>query len=331
MKATTLETQSAAAADTGIETIRDHTAEGGLALDGFPGRFLRNPAKAGKGSDAYDYFKPDAVEPSYLLTVLASGAILCSCPAAAKRPEILCKHAAALADALAIANPSPAGPSAESDGGDAETAGPTGYIVVGDMAVDPSTGECYGAVDKDGRLLTETEVKSRFTVRDKPTLEWLMGKLFAAQGHERDLEVRIANLNLQLKARKNVRKRLMEYFGADAQAVVAELTAGTKVRSIPSDKGCGRIGLRANPGSIRVLDSAAAVEWASANMPDALRVETTVLTTPLKGFEDDLPADIFAVEDPHDNLSYSDGRPKPTAADVSLSEDGGGALDGRMW
>lgn len=57
---------------------------------------------------------------------------------------------------------------------------------------------------------------------------------------------------------------------------------GKKVRNIKLLS--GTIGFRRNPSSLAILDGNAAVEWAKANLPDAVKVVESVPVTPLKSY-----------------------------------------------
>ena len=196
------------------------------------------------------------------------------------------------------------------------------FVVIGEFAIDQATGEIVGLVDDGGNLIPEIEARRRFQVNDHRSLEWAIGKLFRFRVEQAALATRIANLQKQAKVIANQEKYFMDFVGADMAFQVSKEVNGGKKRSIATE--WGTVGFRATQGSIKVVDQAQAVVWAKDNCPEAIKVLETIVVTPLKGMEDGLPEDLFAVEPAGDKFYYSDGLAKP-------SKDAPFDLAGAQW
>jgi len=73
---------------------------------------------------------------------------------------------------------------------------------------------------------------------------------------------------------------LDERYGESLKAFAAANLEGKKVRSIKLLSGV--VGFRKNPSSLAIVDKDAALEWAKANLPDAIKVVESVGVSPLK-------------------------------------------------
>lgn len=201
----------------------------------------------------------------------------------------------------------------------------TEYVVApGGFAVDPDTGEVIGMIDPiTGQILTEVEVKQRFAVKDRETLEWAAHKLYRLRLEQQGIAARQAKLARQAKTLENAERSFFAYFGADMASVVQQETEAAHASKRSVDTDWGTMGFRKSPGSIKVVDEEAAIEWAKANCAEAVKVRESILTTPLKGHEESLPDDLFEVVPAGDKFYYLDGLPKP---------DKSGTLDpGMLW
>lgn len=80
-------------------------------------------------------------------------------------------------------------------------------------------------------------------------------------------------------------KRL-EWLGERYTPMLADFAAreldGKKERSIKLLS--GKIGFRRNPSSLSITDTAAALEWAKDNLPDAVQIKESVGVSPLKSY-----------------------------------------------
>ncbi len=73
---------------------------------------------------------------------------------------------------------------------------------------------------------------------------------------------------------------LDERYGESLKAFAAANLEGKKVRSIKLLSGV--VGFRKNPSSLAIVDKDAAIEWAKANLPEAIKVVESVGVSPLK-------------------------------------------------
>jgi len=114
------------------------------------------------------------------------------------------------------------------------------------------------------------------------------------------------NAQIDSMARDHHRRRsfLLGRFEADLRVLAERELAGSKSRTLKTVH--GSLSFRKTPGSIKVIDEGLALEWAKANCPEAIRVNESVIVTPLKG-RDDLGAGAFAVTEPGESFKIDTG------------------------
>lgn len=173
--------------------------------------------------------------------------------------------------------------------------------IVDGFVIDTNTGEILGHQD----------TSDQFCVTDQKSAEWVLGKMQEEDAAVLALETRRQAINEQIDAmiRDHKRRRdWLEYrFGSQLKDFCERAIAGLKARSLKLI--FGTIGFRLNPGSIKVRDEAKewAVDWAEINAPEAVKVTKSLLVTPLKGREGELPGDVFDVIAPHDAFYIKTG------------------------
>jgi hypothetical protein len=167
---------------------------------------------------------------------------------------------------------------------------PEGFVI------DPETGEVIRHIGQP------------FAVVDRNSAEWVLAKLMDADAaifaEQTRLAVVTENIQARIKGYARRRDWLRARFAGELEQYATGQIAGQKARTLTLDH--GKISFRKTPGGTAVTDMAAAVIWAKANAPEAVKVTETVLVTPLKG-RDDLPEDIFTVTPPGEKCSIETG------------------------
>lgn len=170
---------------------------------------------------------------------------------------------------------------------------------------DPATGECMGPAGVAGA------VAHRFEVTDLQSAAWVLRKRHRALQRQADLRAVMEREIAEERARiehdfEQSLRRAEQAVGWWAQyepqlrdVTMGEL-AGGKARSV--EVGGVRMGFRRKPARIDVLDEHLALAWARTHLPDAIAVKESVLKTPLKGHEAELPDDAFAVVEAEDRF-----------------------------
>ncbi len=185
---------------------------------------------------------------------------------------------------------------------------PIEYFVSKDgFAIDPETGEVLGMVDDDGKILPERS--ERFEIRTIDQAEWVLSLLVEQESTIAGLRAKrdaiVANIDSQIKQHENRLNFIHHRFDADLRWFAAEKIKGTKDRSVKT--AYGTLAFRATQCSIKVIDMAEAVTWAKGNMPECVQVKESVIVTPLKGYEESLPVEIFEVTPPGESFSIKTG------------------------
>lgn len=172
-------------------------------------------------------------------------------------------------------------------------------IISGDYLVDAETGEVLGLA----------EIKPAFIVDSKDAAEWVLERMSECDGEILALTARrdalVKNLNTQIDATRKKRDWLDLRFKGELCFWAGEVLAGAKQRFVQT--AFGRVTFRKTPGSIKVADVVAALDWARKNAPDAVKVTESVVVTPLKGREAELPEGVFEVMAPGESFKVETG------------------------
>jgi len=149
--------------------------------------------------------------------------------------------------------------------------------------VDPKTGEIVQP-GTDGAIRIDAVDLYPEVVRPDPDAEWL-GDYVTRRVCELDAQEAALKLQHQrhLARLRAERWQLAHRYDARLRAVVEEALKGSKKKSV--SYAFGRAGFRKTT-RVNVTDEAAALEWAAANAPSAVKVQTSLLKSELpKGAE----------------------------------------------
>jgi hypothetical protein len=174
---------------------------------------------------------------------------------------------------------------------------------------------------ESGEVLYHEEKPDTFAVTDEKTAEWVLGKMAEADARivglraERDarLDALIAQFDRREKAIEARRKWLAWRFIGELQSFAQTQLEGAKSRTFAL--GNGSLSFRKTPGSIKVDDKPAAIEWCKTHMPEAIKARTItdIVVTPLHTIADKLPAGVFIVTGPGDQFTIDTGIDKWSA------------------
>ena len=181
-------------------------------------------------------------------------------------------------------------------------ADPTAPVELDGYLYDPATGECLGPADGQPEQWRPTDLKGA---------AWVLRKRGKAQRRLQDLREAMS-----AEIREEVDRITREFDAcirrAETQAGwwsrydedLAGITTGELVDSRAKSIAIGawRMGFRRAPGRIDVLDEHLALAWAKAHCQDAVVVKESIAKRPLKGREEELPGEAFAVVEPEDRF-----------------------------
>ena len=171
--------------------------------------------------------------------------------------------------------------------------------ITGGYIIDSATGEAIGVV----------EPYARFEVTDETSADWVLEKFLDCDTLELSLTARrealLKNMDAQIGAVQQRKAYLKRRFESDLQLFLREKMKSTKAKFWQGD--FGRLSLRKTPGRIEVLDKVAALEWAKAHVPTAVKATESVLVSELKGQEDTLPALVFTVHEAGEAFKVESG------------------------
>lgn len=163
-------------------------------------------------------------------------------------------------------------------------------------------GVVYTIDEETGEMTAEVPA---FAVKDAESAEWVLERVQTLEAQDAALRARqeaiLANIATE-RSRIDARKKglLFRFEGQLAEFARENLPKGKKSWVCPY----GTLGFRTTRGSTKVLDKDLAVEWAQANAPDAVKVETSVLVSKLP--ETDLPP-CFEVVAPEERFYIDSG------------------------
>lgn len=142
------------------------------------------------------------------------------------------------------------------------------------LLVDGETGEVYDA---------RTDRRRPFRIFDEVTAKWALRRIFEAdlrEQHARDWLARVTRqASVAIRRHENEAKRLRFLFAGQLEAYTRRELEGAKVRSIPTP--WGTLKLTRTQAKWRVVDVGRAVAWLEKRLPDAVKVEKSVLVSRL--------------------------------------------------
>lgn len=148
-----------------------------------------------------------------------------------------------------------------------------------------------------------------FQVCDLDSASWVLRKRLEAESQIAALEAQRATINRQLDAMRADFERRIKWldfrFTGELCALAAKLLTGQKTRSVKTP--FGTFGWRKTQGNITVRREASeyAVLFAQTINPDAVVTEKRILVSELRGYEAELPSDLFEVTPPEDKFFVS--------------------------
>jgi hypothetical protein len=154
-----------------------------------------------------------------------------------------------------------------------------------------------------GEIIRHEEQPDAFAVTDEASANWVLGKwqdedaAIAGLEEARQRQHKAIDENFDRKIQIHVRRKnwlSWRFLGQLKEYAESALSDG-KRRTLALTNGC--LSFRRKPAStkIDVTDLRKAVAWCEENEPTAIKVSTSILTTPLKGLVDRLPTDAFEV------------------------------------
>lgn len=179
-----------------------------------------------------------------------------------------------------------------------------GYVI------DIDTGEVVGHLEAlELPASDESGPAVSFEVTDLHSAEWVLSKLLCAESVAAGLALRkaaiVANIDAQIKEQARRVDWLHRRFDADLRAYAWSEVENAKTKSLVT--AYGKLSFRQAPGGITVLNQEAAVQWAEQHCPDAVKVVRSVLVTPLRPVQDQLPGDVFEIRQPSMNFHIDTG------------------------
>jgi phage host-nuclease inhibitor protein Gam len=169
---------------------------------------------------------------------------------------------------------------------------------------DLETGEVCGMASQ----VPSVPLKETFVADTIEKVEWVLSKRMDAEIIVYALKVKLAAITENITSMITAEERKLTWldarFGLDLREYAASHLTG-KAKSVKTTY--GTLAFRASAGSIKITDMAKAVEWANTNAPEAIKVTSHVVVTPLKDREGDLPTDCFTVTGPHESFSIKTG------------------------
>lgn len=140
----------------------------------------------------------------------------------------------------------------------------------GRFLVDASTGEVLDVEKPEG-----------FRVTDRASAEWVMERIFDSEAEVAALEARAETIrkNIARMAAEHARKAqwLRDRFGPQLEEWARAELAGKKVRTVRTP--FGALAFRKTKPKLSVTDLARAVEWCKEHVPDAVKVQESILVS----------------------------------------------------
>ena len=123
---------------------------------------------------------------------------------------------------------------------------------------------------------TQIEIAETFAVCDLKSANWAVRKINECRAYVEQVKAWAA---IETARAKSDEARLTAHFGAQLQAVAQSELEGAKRKSIALPS--GSIGFRKHAETLEVQDEAAAIEWARANCPEAVKITERLTKTEL--------------------------------------------------
>lgn len=137
------------------------------------------------------------------------------------------------------------------------------------LYIDANTGEILSVA----MPIQQNGEPEPFRVHDRESAEWVLEKIFEAEGEMSALDRRLETYTRNVEAMKVEHERratwLRERFGAELEGWARRELEGQKKRSIRTP--FGRLSFRRRGARVVVKDEAAALEWAKANQSNAIK------------------------------------------------------------
>lgn len=155
-------------------------------------------------------------------------------------------------------------------------------VVIDGLVIDVETGEVLG------------HESPTFAVTDQASAEWVLARFLDADADIAKAEAIVRNAQAILKRAKSRRASLEGRFLPElAEYAKQNLPKGGKTFSTMY----GAVSFRATPAKVRVVDEEAALAWARANAPEAVKVEESILVSKLpKDLVEEAPQGFEVVE-----------------------------------
>lgn len=151
-----------------------------------------------------------------------------------------------------------------------------------------------------GEILSE-----RWEPQTLSDVEAIMGWRHAEKVQIAALKQRINNLQQMIRQHEARENWLALKWKPLVESIVDGYLAVAKGKARSVLLEFGRVGRKMSRGSIEIVDEKAAVAWAEAHIPEAVKVEKSVLKLPLAGLERELPENAFKVVPPTDQFFVS--------------------------
>lgn len=161
-------------------------------------------------------------------------------------------------------------------------------VVVGDLLIDENTGEILGLAPR----------RERFSVHDRDSAEWVVGKILDARLQAEAVKRRLAVLKENLESQIRDAEREADWFEYRFSSELETWARSQLGRSRTVKLDHGRLSFRRKEGRFKVDDPAKAIAWAKASgWSDAVKVEETLLISKV-------PTDKLDAKEPPAGFAY---------------------------
>jgi hypothetical protein len=177
--------------------------------------------------------------------------------------------------------------------------------------IDEETGEVLGHVELTQMedAFKEVAPAAPFVIDTPAKVDWVLEKLQTLDADLAAVEARRAAINANLDTQADALRKRRAWtemrFAADLRMFAAAVLAGSKLRTYTSP--FGKLSFRKTAGAITILFPEDALAWCKENCPEAIVVKESVIKTPLKAIESELPPAIFEVTAPGEAFKIETG------------------------
>ena len=165
-----------------------------------------------------------------------------------------------------------------SETGSTETPSPAPVVTADGYICDPLTGEVFGHVDIKEHDAPGAAQKEPFIPDTMEKVKWVLRKIMAEDSAiaaaEMELQAISANIAAMKRVHEQKRNWQLAQFTLPLQVFAAEQLKGQKTRTLLTPY--GTLSFRTIPGSLKIVDAPAALEWAEENAPNAVKTVKSV-------------------------------------------------------